>query len=123
MRFGISASLVRKESNATRCLALIFSDARYHNMKVPKALMLLLWQNGVHVDDTSFAGCGRGYAGCGLTSAWFRSGWGRFDGRGGGGAHQGQGGDSVDGGDGGPDCCRIARGAVAGDRDDVDGDG
>jgi hypothetical protein len=40
-------------------------------------VMLLLWQNGVHVDDASFAGYGRGFAGCGLTSAWFRSGWGR----------------------------------------------
>ena len=84
--------------------------------------MLLLWQNGVHVDDASFAGCGRGYAGCGLTSAWYRSSWGRFDGRRGGGAHQGQGGDSVDDGDGGPDCCRVAGGAGEGDRDDDDGD-
>src|SRR6195256_4121414 len=81
-----------------------------------------LWHNGVHVDDASFAGCGRGYAGCGLTSAWFRSGWGRFDGRRGGGAHQGQGGDSVDDGDGGPDCCRVAGGAGEGDRDDDDGE-
>src|SRR3984957_10150744 len=76
--------------------------------------MLLLWQNGVHVDDASFAGCGSGFAGCGLTSAWFRSGWGRFDGRRGSGAHQGQGGDSVDDGDSGPDCCRVAGGAGEG---------
>ena len=64
----------------------------FEQVRPETALMLLLWQNGVHVDDASFAGCGRGYAGCGLTSAWFRSGWGRFDGRRGGGAHQGLGG-------------------------------
>jgi len=84
--------------------------------------MLLLWQNGVQVDDASFAGCGRGFAGCGLTSAWFRSGRGALT--------AGEVVERIKGRVGIPwmtetvdrNCCRRAGGAGEGDCDDDDGD-